>query len=165
MRKYINLVQKLNEGEVVPFPGNPRPISNMAVARGGADVVGYPGQVPLDDFQQAYVTAALWSSTDDEGEPLDRAYEIDDIATPTRQQMADDCDDFRTANAQLLDQAYEGGYSEEQAGHDFWLTRNGHGAGFWDRGLGEVGQALTKSSKVFGEFDLYVGDDKMIHGE
>jgi len=21
----------------------------------------------------------------------------------------------------------------EQAGHDFWLTRNGHGTGFWDR--------------------------------
>lgn len=22
---------------------------------------------------------------------------------------------------------------DERAGHDFWLTRAGHGAGFWDR--------------------------------
>lgn len=25
-----------------------------------------------------------------------------------------------------------------QAGHDFWLTRNGHGAGFWDGDDGKV---------------------------
>ena len=25
------------------------------------------------------------------------------------------------------------GYCEEQAGRDFWFTRQGHGAGFWDR--------------------------------
>jgi hypothetical protein len=25
------------------------------------------------------------------------------------------------------------GYSEEQAGRDFWFTRQGHGVGFWDR--------------------------------
>ena len=24
--------------------------------------------------------------------------------------------------------------AEDLAGHDFWLTRNGHGTGFWDAG-------------------------------
>ena len=24
-------------------------------------------------------------------------------------------------------------YDPDQLGHDLWLTRNGHGAGFWDR--------------------------------
>ena len=52
---------------------------------------------------------------------------------------------------------------DEQFGHDFWLTRNGHGAGFWDRGLGELGQVLTKWAKTFGDCDLYVGDDNLVH--
>lgn len=34
--------------------------------------------------------------------------------------------------------------AEARAGHDLWLTRNGHGAGFWDRDLGELGDRLTK---------------------
>jgi len=36
---------------------------------------------------------------------------------------------------------------EAQAGHDFWLTRNGHGAGFWDGDWPETGDALTEASK------------------
>ena len=50
------------------------------------------------------------------------------------------------------------------AGHDFWLTRNGHGAGFWDRGLGEVGDRLSNACKAFGSYDLYIGDDGKIYG-
>jgi len=48
------------------------------------------------------------------------------------------------------------GYS--QAGHDLWLTRNGHGAGFWDRDLGEAGDKLTELSKEMGELTLLQGD-------
>jgi hypothetical protein len=44
-----------------------------------------------------------------------------------------------------------------------WLTRNGHGTGFWDRGLGERGDALTKSAESFGDAVLYVGDDGRIY--
>lgn len=42
----------------------------------------------------------------------------------------------------------------EQAGHDFWLTRNGHGAGFWDREdiYGNYyAEFFTQISKSFGE--------------
>lgn len=41
-------------------------------------------------------------------------------------------------------------YTWSTAGHDFYLTREGHGAGFWDRGLGMVGTALTKVAKDAG---------------
>lgn len=44
-------------------------------------------------------------------------------------------------------------------GHDFWLTRNHHGSGFLDRGLGQVGDILTAAAKSFGEVNLYVDDD------
>lgn len=44
----------------------------------------------------------------------------------------------------------------EQVGHDFYLTRNGHGAGFWDRGLGEVGDRLSDAAKVYGETSIEI---------
>lgn len=50
------------------------------------------------------------------------------------------------------------------AGHDFWLTRVGHGAGFWDGDWPIHGDALTEICKKFGEVDLYVGDDGKIYG-
>lgn len=54
---------------------------------------------------------------------------------------------------------------DDQIGHDFWLTRNGHGAGFWDRGLGELGDFLTKMSKPFGEAHLYVNNNGEVECE
>lgn len=53
----------------------------------------------------------------------------------------------------------------EQLGHDFWLTRNGHGTGFWDRDTGTEAarEALTELAHVFGEADAYVGDDGLSH--
>lgn len=50
-----------------------------------------------------------------------------------------------------------------QAGHDFWLTRNHHGTGFWDRGLGDRGDRLTSNAHPYGETYAYVGDDELIY--
>ena len=46
--------------------------------------------------------------------------------------------------------------------HDFWLTRNGHGTGFWDGDYPETGDRLTELAKKFGECNLYVTDDNEI---
>ena len=51
----------------------------------------------------------------------------------------------------------------EHAGHDFWLTRNGHGTGYWDRDMGSVGARLTEAAKSFGEVYLYLGDDELVY--
>lgn len=109
---------------------------------------------------RAYIRCALWSSTDGSGEPLDQSFDADDIAEATRDTMAQELDDFMVANATKL---LTSGLNSEQVGHDFWLTRNGHGAGFWDRGLGSLGQELSEAAKTHGSRDLYVGDDKLIH--
>lgn len=118
----------------------------------------------LDDFTHAFLVCALWSSTDwsrdDGGDPLDDNYDVDDIDKTCREALAEECADFCEANAEDL---AESGGSAEQAGHDFWLTRNGHGAGFWDRGYGAVWDRLTKASKVYGSVDLYVGDDGKVY--
>lgn len=52
-------------------------------------------------------------------------------------------------------------YTAGQAGHDFMLTRCGHGAGFWDRGLGAVGDRLSEMSRPYGDVDLWVQDGKV----
>lgn len=109
-----------------------------------------------------YIAAALWSSTDDNDEPMDSSYDVDDIHPDTLAQMREDVEAFvNSVDEAGWDVSW---WNAEQFGHDFWLTRNGHGAGFWDRGQGKVGDDLTALAKPFGEFCLYVGDDEKIHG-
>lgn len=107
-----------------------------------------------------YAVCALWSSTGDDGTPLDENYDIQDISPESFAKMREDVTDFVNANRLLL---ARGGQDEAQIGHDFWLTRNAHGAGFWDRGLGEVGNKLTAACKTYGGVDLYVGDDGKVY--
>jgi hypothetical protein len=112
-------------------------------------------QIKIGKFTLAYLECALWSSTDDEGnECLDENHEINDIAGPTLARMIEDCVAFQEAESDDLEEI-----DPSQAGHDFWLTRNRHGAGFWDRGLGEIGKRLTDAAHAYGSFELYVGDD------
>lgn len=106
---------------------------------------------------QAYLICALWSSVDDNGEPLDSNYSLDDISESFIESSKKDIEDFEKKAGDLLD-----ALDTEQIGHDLWLTRNHHGAGFWDRGLGDIGEKLTKLAHEFGEIDLYVSDDKKI---
>jgi hypothetical protein len=51
------------------------------------------------------------------------------------------------------------------AAHDFILTRNHHGAGFWDAGRWHSpwGERLTNLCREFGEIELYLGDDGMVY--
>lgn len=111
-----------------------------------------------DAFFTQYVNTLLWSETDDNGEPLDGAYDTDDLAPESVTEMRAECDDFVGAN--VMDLA---DIDAEQAGHDFALTRNGHGAGFWDRGLGALGDRLSDAAKVYGTQGLCVGDDGMLY--
>ena len=114
----------------------------------------------ISDVELGYLNCALWSSTGDDGEPLDADYDIEDIAPETRKQMRTDLTDFVLQNQALLKAS---GLGDTQIGHDFWLTRNGHGAGFWDRGLGAIGDQLTEACKAYASVDLYVGDDGKIY--
>lgn len=115
----------------------------------------------LDLFTRAYVEAALWSSMDDEGDALQEKYGADDIAPEYLAKMVEDCREFQDAMGDILADAG----NAEQNGHDFWLTRCGHGAGFWDRGYAErVSRLLTDECATWGNVDLYVGDDGRIYG-
>ena len=116
----------------------------------------------IEAFTRQYMETALWSSTDQNGDPLDYQCTIDDISSETRSQMTADCARFIADNMQLLNQV-PAGYTSSDAGHDFWLTRCGHGAGFWDGDCAPVGDQLTEACKAFPNVDLYIGDDGKIY--
>ena len=81
---------------------------------------------------------------------------MDDLDDESRSAIWDDCVSFFNANKELIGDHYE------QAGHDFWLTRNRHGTGFWDREEvygAEAAEALTEAAHAFGESHLLLDDD------
>lgn len=123
-------------------------------------------------FVTGYMTAALWSSSDtlpgdEDGQPVPLdTFEWGD-GEPLKR--ARECAAFFRQARPLLDQ-----YAERRgvprgesvwawAGHDLWLTRCGHGVGFWDRGLGELGDQLTALCESHEEIDLYLGDDEKVY--
>ena len=137
----------------------------------GAPVDGWLGE--LDEFTSAYIKAALWSTNDwaDEsgGEPLDQNYGPEHLSLETLERFKADCAKFQTFYGHLLTKANRRRRDdispEALGGHDFWLTRAGHGAGFWDGDWEKkVGEILTTAAKSFGELELEVGDNGRIHG-
>lgn len=127
----------------------------------------------LDSFTSAYIEAALWSTNDESdpntgGDPLDANYGIGDITAKTMQLIVEDCADFQKRFGHLIadddSPEIQRWGRDELAGHDFWLTRAGHGAGFWDGGWPKHGDELTEAAKQYGEFYLQVYRGR-IHGQ
>lgn len=122
----------------------------------------------LDEFTAAYIEAAYWTDTGDTDQPTgEEELSAEDLAT-----IIEECKEFQEANKAILESLYEEDgdhikaiYGAEQAGHDFWLTRNGHGAGFWDRGLGKRGDQLSEAAQDCGGRMLMAGDGDTIHYE
>jgi hypothetical protein len=91
---------------------------------------------------------------------------IDDLAPEAMAEAKTDCAGFQSSFASLLRQAYASksvDYDETRAGADFWFTRNGHGVGFWDRDLGDIGDKLGDMARPYGSTGLYRGDDDQIY--
>lgn len=124
-----------------------------------------PNASDIEEMLQAYIEAALWSSTDESDEPLDKNYSEDDIAPSTLKKMKKDVETFANQFGDVIE-SLGADYDWSQAGHDLWLTRNGHGTGFWDRDLPKAeADTLSKGAKKMGSSDLYVGDDGKIYGD
>ena len=126
-----------------------------------------------DDFVDGYIKAALWSSDDESdesgGEPLDKNYSRDDISSELMETIIEDCRKFLDKCGHLITEENHLGKHDfmAQAGHDFWLTRCGHGCGFSDGDWAEPAATILADvckSDEFGECWLEVGEDKKIYG-
>ena len=70
---------------------------------------------------------------------------------------------FLSENYGLLDGLSELPADWEQHGHDFLLTRNHHGAGFWDRGYpNDMADTLTENAQVYGEHSVLTDDSPRV---
>lgn len=122
----------------------------------------------LPDERQ-HLETALWSSNDNSddygGEPLDANYTVHDIHPDTIGSMLADWRHFKTENAHLI-----GDDPDNRAAHDFWLTRNHHGAGFYDHNdyYNDNSHLLADAAHRYGEYHLDVEHDhdgeSTIHG-
>lgn len=108
--------------------------------------------IDIESVIAGFIECGLWAGIDWERES--------DAREMTRRHIVDETDiraqvtDFVTGVLNDRGPGVFDGMDPAQVGHDFWLTRNRHGAGFWDRGLGERGDYLTAMSHPYGECHL-----------
>jgi hypothetical protein len=119
------------------------------------------------------LNALLWSEVDEDGTPFDA---IDaPVSSELHERLERDWSAFYEAAIALGFDAvkhrtgsidYSQGDEWGYAAHDFILTRNGHGAGFWDtdRWSAPWGDKLTRLAEQFGELHCYLHDGE-IHAE
>jgi hypothetical protein len=135
--------------------------------------------IDCDDFTVSYLGTALWSSTVmlpvPEGELVNGCMDVDDqhplhgIAEWDHCDEHFCCEDFtedalRAAVADCAQFQEENGSDlcdedDGHAGHNFWLNRNGHGAGFWDGDYEEEkGNRLSAACEDYTELYICVGE-------
>lgn len=133
---------------------------------GELDCVALVPQIDAEDrrdFTQGFLEALFFARITDE-DPFDGP-ERSVINDYTRERLVEQCEQFCDQNAMLLNRAFSCvGYSANQAGSDFALSRNGHGAGFFDRcEIGKASDLLQEAARKAGEAELYRGDDGQLY--
>lgn len=115
-------------------------------------------ETPLEKFTAATIEALYFTDTgDDDEQPSADA----ELAPETLLNLTADCRSFWHRFGCYVAAADK---TPEQAGYDFWLTRNGHGAGFWDGDWpAPWDDMLDKGAHGYGAFETYLGDDGLIH--
>ena len=115
----------------------------------------------LKTMQLAYLTALYWTETSDDGQPPSDA----EITPLCNAKALNDCAAFYRAITQNV-RGFLPELDWSRVGHDFWLTRNGHGAGFWDRTdclPEEARDRLTAAAERYGEKTVGIGDDGNVY--
>lgn len=132
----------------------------------------------LDPFVAGYCQAMLFAHLSDvrdtegtghDAQPSDwqtpaDGWQLEAFTLDSQRLITEECADFVRGNWRDLAGLHSHDYGwhdngtpsgdpdvvAASAGHDFALTRNGHGTGFWDRGLGDLGQSLTTACEPYG---------------
>lgn len=121
----------------------------------------------LDDFTRGYILAMFWTNDDDassgeystSGRPEEMFAKL---APEALAQCERDCKAFYADCGHLW---CDTELNNERADHDFWLSRNHHGTGFFDSDYlpDDIRSQLQDESHKAGERDLYLGDDGKLY--
>ena len=110
----------------------------------------------IERMANAYLEAVAFTDFGDVDQPPSDS----EFSAYAKAEAYIECRNFYWANKDLIPDD-----KLVQAGHDLWLTRNGHGSGFWDRPeiWGEEGtDILTRCAHSMGEKRVAVGDDGLV---
>ena len=119
----------------------------------------------LQGFNEAYrgyIEAIYFTGTGDNEQPAAGIEMATQSQFDCMQQVAEFITQVEKAGL-LWDYLDQPNASWHQLGVDFWFTRCGHGCGFWDRGMGELGDKLTDIAHYCGAVDIYEGDDGLLY--
>lgn len=107
----------------------------------------------------AYLETAMWADADEGIDTGDLSFDEDTVRAARK-----DVQEFYTKTKSITD-----GINNRDDnfwrlfGHDFWLTRNGHGTGFWDKSnvYEGSGDELSEIATSMGPLNLYIDDGKI----
>lgn len=93
----------------------------------------------IKEFTDGYIECAVWADKPDDSDACE-------LTKDARATLIKHAEEFISKNSKLITTAVYSidGYPYSHAGHDLWLTQRGHGAGYWDRGLSDIGDELTR---------------------
>ena len=117
----------------------------------------------LETFTAAYIEALYFTDTGEGDQPSADT----ELAPDTRLDIEADCRSFWLrfgcyVTTKTCSDAFDNSVS--QAGHDFHMTRNGHGVGFWETEWPKpYRDMLTAGANSYGTFEIYQGDDGLIY--
>lgn len=124
----------------------------------------------------ALAETILFCECDDDGVPLDANYRIEDFDKESLDKLYNEYQKFVSVvekqiteeigdNWDCIDDFYDLAQPTlNQTEYDYILTRNSHGAGFWDGDWApEVSEILADAARSQHKFTAYVGDDEKIY--
>lgn len=119
----------------------------------------------IGKMERSYAETMLWATTKyDEYPDCDKSYDslgysTQDISKDAWRKIREDCEGFLELVRDDEAAAYEELVMDlERAGHDFFLTRERHGANFRD-GHWQNSNLFWKWAITFGSVDLYVNSN------
>jgi len=121
-------------------------------------------KVPIDEVVvPAYLEAAMFT----DGGPDHPDIDAGEFAPESILKAKTDCVQFISDNIDLVLAAVSRvGYDYASLAHDLWLTRNGHGTGFWDRREleeGDLGNQLSMAARALPPLTLELDDKGNLH--
>lgn len=124
---------------------------------------------PIMTAAQHAVQTLLWSSSDGDHEGLEEFDASPELIAQVTADWESFCQQAEVLGFDAVEHRATAINSAEgdewdYAAHDFILTRNGHGAGFWDGDWQQPwGDQLTALCRSFGEIGCYLGDDGLVY--
>ena len=114
----------------------------------------------IKEVLKYYLQCALWVEDYDEEVKDKTIYDFSDNA---KEQAKSEIEWFVDSCEYMTDDMF-GNTMDEDIGHDLWLSRNGHGAGFFDRDYTEEEEkTFMMLSKILGDVNIEIGDDGKIY--